>query len=186
MADVEHLQSRITPEAYLAAEDAAEFKSEYVNGWLYGIAGATNRHTMIFGDLFGSLLSIVVRPCRVYGTDTKVRIRKAEEIFFYYPDASVSCAPFAPGDTFVDQQVLICEVLSPSTARLDRQEKFENYKMIDSLREYLLIDQNIPKVEVFRRSTGWQQEIYTRGHIVHLDSIDADLAISDLYARVVY
>ena len=186
MADVAHLQNRMTPDEYLTAEAAAEHKSEYVNGWLFGMAGTTNRHAVIAGSLTIALGPTLKRSCQFFLSDTKVRIRKAEETFYYYPDFHITCGGFEPGSQYNENPVFICEVLSPSTARADRREKFDNYKTIPTLQEYMLIDQDIPKVELFRRSTGWVLELYTRGHVIHLDSIGQDLAISDLYARVDY
>lgn len=186
MADVAHLQNRMTPEEYLASEQASEYKSKYVNGWLFGINRAANRHSVITVSLTLALGPALKRPCQIFLSDTKVRIQKAEETYFYYPDFHISCDAFEPGSQYNEHPIFICEVLSPSTARADRREKFDNYKTISTLQEYMLIDQDITKVELFRCSTGWAQELYTRGHVIHLDSIGHDLAISDLYARVDY
>ena len=184
MADVAYIHNRMSPDEYLAAEEAAEYKSEFVDGVVYGMAGGTPRHNSISLSLSFVLLPAIKRPCRLYMADVKVRLKKAEKSIFYYPDVWVTCTPPVPGNTFADNPVFICEVLSPSTARTDRLEKFENYKLIDSLQEFMLVEQDVAKVALFRRSTGWAQEIFTAGEVLHLESLDFDLAISDLYARV--
>ena len=137
---------------YLRQERLAESKSEYVNGSVDAMSGGTIDHNRIAGNIFWRLASqLSGRPCEVFNSDMKVRIDKAN--VFRYPDLSGLCGPLNFYDDAADvyrNPTLIVEVLSPSTEKLDRGEKFALYKLIDSLKEYVLVRQDRREVEVFR------------------------------------
>ena len=105
---------------YLAGELNSETRHEYLGGVIYAMAGGTNQHNRIAGNVFGTLFGrLSDSPCEPYNFDTKIRVRYATHSRFYYPDASVICDPNPVGDTFQDSPTLIAEVLSRSTRRTD-------------------------------------------------------------------
>jgi Uma2 family endonuclease len=178
----------LSPEEYLALERQAEYKSEYLDGVMYAMAGGTERHNLIAANIIISVgVQLRNRPCRVYPSDLKVRIPNSKR--FFYPDVSVVC-----GDTkFADDErdiilnpVLIVEVLSDSTAAYDRGKKFLSYQQIESLREYLLIAQDEFLVEHFVRqdNASW---LYTKANALEetiiLPSIECELALRDVYDK---
>src|SRR5438132_4438722 len=113
----------ISVEDYLEGELNSPIKHEYVDGLVYAMAGARNVHGDIVGNTFGSLfIRLRGRKCRPRHSDTKIRIRMPRKIRFYYPDASVVCQPNSRDDLYHDRPVVIAEVLSKSTRRIDEGE----------------------------------------------------------------
>jgi Uma2 family endonuclease len=142
----------ITPEEYLAMEEKSTVKHEYIDGYIYAMAGALDSHVTIAGNIF-SLLRNHVRGfgCRVYIADMKARIESLNR--FYYPDVMVTCDEIdqeTPG--YKRFPCLIIEVLSNSTEGFDRGDKFADYQMLETLQEYVLINTKKPRVECFRRN----------------------------------
>jgi len=171
---------------YLANERAAASKHEYVAGEVFAMAGASKRHGTLAGNAFIALRQhLRGRPCGVWMADMKVRVRA--DAAYYYPDVVVTCdaadlGPDAPRD-YLEAPKLVLEVLSDATEPVDRREKLLSYRRLPSLHEYVLIDQNKPWVEVFRRTpAGWTQDIYEAGEAVRLESVDLTLAMAELYA----
>jgi Uma2 family endonuclease len=115
----------------------------------------------------------------------KVRIQNQTRDIFYYPDVLVSCARDDRASHYREKPILVVEVLSAATARLDRFEKFSNYIQLPSLQEYVLIEQNFTMVEIFRRSRQWEAEI-VRGGGFRLESVELDFSLDELYRRVVW
>lgn len=185
VARIEHL---LTPDEYLALEREAEEKSEYCDGIMYAGSGASEAHNLIAMNVGAELHArLRKRPCKVYPGDMKVRVPDGSR--YFYPDLSVVCgeAKFADErrDVLLNPIILIA-VLSESTAAFDRGKKFQAYQQIDSLREYLLIEQDDAVVERFvRREDGsW---IYTRiagiDATLTLDAIDCQLQLAEIYAK---
>ena len=172
----------MTPEAYLAAENDGQVRHEYVDGIVYAMGGASDRHGLVASAIFVPLYSRLSDPCQVFMVDMKVRIEHEGATKFYYPDVLVSCAEDDRASHFREKPVLIVEVLSPSTDRIDRCEKLASYKTIPSLLEYVLADQDVPRVDVYRRRSGWQAESYLLGSTLRLESVD--LTVDDVYRRV--
>jgi Uma2 family endonuclease len=179
----------ITPEEYLALERKAEYKSEYVDGVMYAMSGASENHNLIVMNI-GTRLNIQLEnaPCKVYPSDMKVRVPSSRK--FHYPDLTVVCDRPRFADDEKDvllNPLLIVEVLSESTAAFDRGKKFHYYQEIPSFQGYLLIDLDEPVVERFVKQTdgSW---IYTKveglDHIITLSSIDCSLGLKDIYAKV--
>lgn len=178
----------ISVEDYLAGEAVAEQKHEYVGGLIHAMAGGRNRHNRIASSA-GGMLYAALRgsPCRSYNSDTKVRIRSAGTTRFYYPDASVVCEPNDESDSFQDHPVVIVEVLSRSTRRVDLGEKRDAYLTIPSLRVLLLVEQDEPCVSVDRRGPdGGFTRAWHEGEdaVVPLPELgaEAELALRELYA----
>jgi Uma2 family endonuclease len=152
----------VSVEDYLAGELRSPIKHEYVAGVVYAMAGAINRHNRIATNTLGGLYTrLRERPCQPFNSDTKVRIRLPTQTRFYYPDASVVCQPNPEHDSFQDHPAVIAEVLSRRTRRIDEGEKKDAYLTISSLGVYLLIEQEMPLVTVFRRTdAGFVREVY--------------------------
>jgi len=177
----------IPVEDYLAGELASPVKHEYLNGVVYAMAGARNVHNDIAGNTFGALyVRLRGRRCRPYNSDTKIRVRLPNQVRFYYPEASVVCRPNPPTDTFQDDPVVIIEVLSKKTRRIDEGEKKDAYLAIPSLAVYLLIEQDLPAIVAFRRSgRGFDREVYEGLEaVVPLPEIEAELPLAEVYEAV--
>src|SRR5688500_9935093 len=115
-----HRLNLVSIEDYLAGELASPVKHEYLGGVVYAMAGAVNAHNLIATNITGTLHArLRGKSCRVYNSDTKIRIRLPAHTRFYYPDASIVCRPNSPGDSFQDEPTVIIEVLSDSTRRID-------------------------------------------------------------------
>jgi len=183
-----HRNTYIPPEEYLAIERRAEYKSEYVDGVMYAMAGGTERHNLIVANVIiaigGQLRG---RHCRVYPSDLKIRVPNSKR--FFYPDVSVACGETQFSDEEKDvvlNPTLIVEVLSESTAGYDRGTKFFSYQQIESLRECLLISQDQPLIEHFVRQTedDWlYRKISGTGERIQLPSIECELRVSDVYDK---
>jgi len=181
--------SHLSPEDYLLAERLAETKSDYLNGIIVGMAGATYRHNVIAGNVFGVIREAFrKRPCIVFGSDMKVRIGKANA--FRYPDVSALCGPI---NFYCDEQDVycnpqfICEVLSPSSCRTDRNEKFAEYRFIDTFTEYLIIEQDKMEVDLHRKGGNgiWTARTYTEVRDeIELESIAVNLTLADIYEKI--
>lgn len=170
---------------YLASEHASETKHEYVNGLVYAMAGGSVQH----GRLAVRLARLVLngldgRPCDVFSSDVRVRIEATGRST--YPDLSVVCGPRRTATDDPDalaNPVLIAEVLSDSTEASDRGEKWAHYQRLASLKEYVLVSQHEPHVEVFRRRNDgeWTYASYRDGE-VELVSLGLRVPIGALYA----
>lgn len=138
---------------YLNLEEQAQFKSEYVDGWIRAMSGATLRHNMVSVNALVALATLLKgNPCRPFNSDTKVRIDRAGMKRFYYPDLQVVCKSNEPTSVFQDHPVLIIEVLSPSTRRYDLDEKLSAYLTLPSLEYYIALEQHQPMAIVMRRT----------------------------------
>lgn len=175
--------SRISVEDYLRGEEDSQIRHEYLDGQVYAMVGASDRHGLITLNLGSILSNRLPDRCQVFISDMKVRIATARQESFYYPDALVSCDPTDRESHYRQRPCLIAEVLSRATERTDRFEKFFSYRELDSLREYLLIAQDFPQVEIHRRARGWVAEVYTEGELL-LESLALTLSLAELYRRV--
>ena len=114
----------------------------------------------------------------------KLRVIVETAECFYYPDVMVSCSEKDRASHFREQPLLLAEVLSDSTERTDRFEKFAVYKTIAGLQEYVLLAQDVPQVEVFRRRNAWQLETFFMHDTITLESVELTLPVAQLYRRV--
>jgi Uma2 family endonuclease len=170
---------------YVAAEVAAEEKHEYLRGDIYAMAGGTLEHAALAAALIRDLgAALRDKPCRAFSSDARVRIEATD--MTTYPDVSVVCGKIerAPGDAnAIVNPTLLCEVLSDSTEAYDRGAKASHYRHIPWLREYVLVSQSEPRVEVQRRNASGHWEIHEYGpneHVV-LESLDISLSVAALY-----
>ncbi len=174
----------ISEDDYLAGELISPIKNEYLGGVVYAMAGARNRHNVIKDNIHVALaVRLKGKPCRAYSSDTKVRIRTALPLRFYYPDVSVVCEPNPEDDSFHDHPVVIFEVLSNSTRRIDEGEKKDAYLTIPSLRVYALVDQESATVILFRRAdAGFIREVHHGiDEILNLGEIGTKLPLAEIY-----
>ena len=182
------VKRRHTPEEYLALERASPYRSEYVNGQIYAMTGASQHHNFIVGNIFAKLhAQMEGRPCEAYVNEMRVKV--SETGLYTYPDVAALCgeAKLEDGhkDTLLNPSVIF-EVLSKSTELYDRSEKFAHYRRLESLREYILVAQSEVRVERFvRQGEQWVLSEYrSLDDSLPIESIGCTLALRDIYARV--
>ena len=172
---------RISVEDYLEGEHEAEFKHEYVYGFVYAMAGSSPVHNIIANNIvraFGNALED--RPCVVYTSDMKVR---ADEASFYYPDVMIVCENDMQS-YYQEKPCVIVEVLSPSTKRKDLHEKAFTYKQMTSLQLYLIVDSQTRQVFGHHRTeNGWQELAYETGVDIPIPCADMQLSYKQIYAK---
>lgn len=175
-----------TADQYLEWESRQTEKHEYLAGEVFAMAGASDAHVTICGNLFAALRAhLRGKPCRAYIADMKLRLEAADA--FFYPDVFVTCsAADAALDQFKREPLLIVEVLSASTAAYDRGHKFALYRQFPSLQEYVLIDSERPEVDVFRRDAGGHWVLYPSGpdEEVTLASVGLTVRMAMIYEDV--
>ena len=179
----------ITPEQYLAIDRESETKCEYYDGRIIAFAGASRSHNLLVGNVFAGIhRQLLNRNCNVYPSDLRVRVSKTQ--MYAYPDVVVTCGEerFADDskDTLLNPTVLF-EVLSESTANYDRGDKFENYRRIESLREYIIIYQEPYRVDQFVRQNDTQwllTEHSGKDETIEIRSIGCELALKEIYAKI--
>ncbi len=180
----------LTEEEYLAIERLAEFRSEFYNGEMFGMTGATRRHNRIVTNLVTALDNqLRDRACNVYSSDMRVRVTSTG--LYTYPDVVVTCGEEEFADDEQDtllNPLVIFEVLSDSTEAYDRGKKFEHYQNIDTLSTYVLVTQKAPRIERYVRQKGGRAWVYTEDHetdvIVEIEAICCELKLQDVYAKV--
>jgi len=175
----------MTVEDYLAYEFASPIKHEYVGGVLHAMAGARVVHDIIAVNIISALHSqLRGKGCRPFSSDMKIRIQMPGHIRFYYPDASVICHSTPRDESFQDEPVVIFEVLSRKTRRVDLGEKKDGYLSIPSLSVYVLVEQDSPVVVAFRRTkSGFVRELYEGlDAILPLGEIHTELPLSEIYS----
>ena len=174
---------RVSVEDYLEGEQDAAAKHEYVHGEVFALAGASDTHNTIAGNIH-TVFNLAARRkgCRAYMSDMKVRIGE----IFYYPDVMFVCDD-SPDPYYKDKPCVIVEVLSPSTLRTDTNEKRYTYLELPSLMLYLLVDSRRRFVwGYYRRKTGWQERIFTEGESVPVPCADVELTAADIYVQTPY
>jgi Uma2 family endonuclease len=171
---------------YLAVEEVSNVKHEFLDGHIYAMAGGTPDHAALAASVIGYLFAqLQGSPCRVYDSDLRVRVPSTG--LATYPDVTVVCGAREtdPEDanTVVNPTVLV-EVLSPRTHAYDRGEKFEHYRQIGSLMEYVLVSYGERQIEVVRRSPagGWDHHVARAGGQAELASIGCELDVDVVYA----
>jgi len=179
----------ITPEEYLAMEDAADSKHEYYQGKIFDMAGASKNHTRITLDL-GASATIALKNsnCEAYPNDMKVWSKVKN--YFTYPDLIIVCGKaefYQDREDIMTNPLVIFEVLSKSTRNYDRDEKFEFYRSIPSFQEYILIDQWRVHVEQMYMETRnkWILSEYNQiTDVIKLTKVDIEIPLREFYRRV--
>jgi len=180
--------SKLTEEQYLAMERAAEFRSEFVDGEMFAMAGTSNRHGRIQRNLIGELyVALRDGACEPFGSDSRVRVSSRA---YVYPDVTVVCGEEQTFDEHADnliKPVAIFEVLSPSTEKYDRGLKFQLYRTIDSLKAYILVSQEQVRIEQFTPQADgtWTLRDYQGpDEELKIDSIGVAIPLRRIYDRV--
>lgn len=181
-------QTHYTAEEYLTLERNSPYKSEFHDGQIYAMTGASRKHNLITVNIARELsIQLKKRPCETYGND--MRVKAADARSYYYPDIAVACGTPQFEDAQVDtllNPTLLIEVLSPSTEAYDRGGKFAHYRKIPTLREYLLVTQDQPTIERYMR----QDDVWILSEAIGfeasmpLESIDCVLSLREVYDKV--
>jgi Uma2 family endonuclease len=174
-------------EEYLELDsNSLEGRYEYIDGYVYMLAGGTADHSTISMNMTSTLRRLLHgSSCRVYNTDVRVRLSKRR---YVYPDASVTCDPRERGKiTTIEKPRLVVEILSSSTEAYDRGRKFSFYRECPSIQEYVLVSTEIQAVEVFRRESEnlWTLHPFGPGYVVELTSLEIRFPIEAIYEDVV-
>ncbi len=178
---------RVSVEAYLAAEQDAEERSELVNGHITAMTGGTYGHNLIKANLTAGLHTrFKGGECTVTSSDTRVKVRESNS--FFYPDVVVVCGkPEIEEPNNLLNPKLIIEVLSDSTEARDRGEKFGHYRKIPTLEEVLLVSQHQPKIERYaKKGDGFWllSEVEGRDAVLALDALPVTLPLAEVYLNV--
>jgi Uma2 family endonuclease len=179
------LRTRIGVEDYLAGERASETRHEYVEGEAYAMSGASDRHNRIALGLASRLdAHLAGKRCETFMSDMKLR---AGAEVFYYPDVMVTCDDPRPDVYWRAEAVLVVEVSSPTTARVDLHEKLAAYRAMPTLREYVIVAQEEMRIQAHRRGAdgSWSVEIFDNAEeAVTLESVGLTLSVADIYRNV--
>jgi len=171
----------LSEEEYLATEENSEVKREYIDGHVYAMAGASNDHGRLAGNIFGEFRNhLKGSPCEAFIADTKVKIGRD----YVYPDVLVDCSNMKGTGHFSTSPLIIVEVLSKSTRKTDTTTKLIRYINLPTLQEYVLIEQDYVCVQVLRKSNHWRSEYYFLGDEVTFTSIGLTLTVEEIYDRV--
>lgn len=181
-------QKQWTSEEYLALERAGDEKHEFIGGSIYLMTGASREHNLIVFNLATALGNqLRGKPCEAYVNDMRVQVNRQD---YTYPDLALVCEPPEFEDDSVDtllNPTLLIEVLSPSTEQYDRGKKFESYRSLSSLQEYLLIAQDRPHIERYLRQEegSWIfSEMNGLDASVAFNSIGCTLLLAEIYEKV--
>ena len=180
--------SKITVADYLALEAGKPEKHEYFDGEVFAMGGASAVHNLIVTNIVRELsVQLRKKPCLVYPSDLRVKVIHTG--LYTYPDAIVVCDKpklEQPGDTLLNPTVII-EVLSDSSELYDRGRKFEHYRTLPSLNEYLLVNQHAPKIELYSRQPQQRWLLSAANSLtdsISISSIDCILGLVDVYEKV--
>ena len=173
---------------YLAGEDGSPIKHEYLGGLLHAMPGGSNDHAAISANAIVALgARLRGSPCRPYSSDTKIRIELPDHTRFYYPDALVVCEPNAGRQHYQERPVLVVEVLSDSTRRVDLGEKRDAYLTIPSLKLLLFVETGKSSVLAYRRRAqgGFDAELHEGGSaVIPVPELGIELPLAELYEGI--
>jgi len=181
--------SVLTEREYLDFERKSEIRHEYIAGQIFAMSGASMRHNRIAGNVFREISTrFRDKPCSVFMSDMRVKVSATG--MYTYPDVVALCDEPRVEDTHLDTLLnpsVIIEVLSESTEKYDRGEKFAHYRRLETLREYVLVSQDKMRVEHFRRGEG-EEWVYSAisdsNAVLHLPAIDCHIDLAAIYEKV--
>lgn len=177
-----------TAEEYLEFERAAKDKHEFIGGRIVAMAGATDRHNVIASNVFLEIgIQLKRTKCRPFASDMRVKAARGN---YFYPDIVVTCGErkfeeAKKKDVLINPTVIF-EVSSKSTKLKDRNEKFESYVLLESLTDYVLIEQDVMRIEHFSRidDKDWKVRVYSEAdEEILFHSIECKLSLADIYAK---
>lgn len=171
----------LTVEEYLAGEQDGDVRHDYIDGRIYAMTGASAKHNLIAGNLFSALHSKARTQLRqVFMADMKVHI--SEWNAFYYPAVMLCCDQNDNEDYFREHPCLIIEVLSPATSGVDRREKLAAYQTLASLKEYVLVEQDKPSIEIYRRKeNAWTLEELNADDELSIECLTFAIPVKEIY-----
>ena len=177
---------RMSAQDFLAWDETQTVRHEFVAGEVFAMAGAGEAHVTAAGNVYLLLRQhLAGTPCRTFITDMKLRVDAADAVF--YPDVMVTCSAADAADPLVKREpVLLVEVLSPATAAYDRGDKFAAYRKLPSLREYLLVDTDSRRCDLYRKGGDglWVLHPFEPGQAVTLESVEVELGAAALWDEV--
>ena len=180
------LKPKISIQDYLEGEKVSQIKHEYIDGEVYAMAGTSKSHNRIIKNLLDRLGNhLRGSDCEPFFVDIKVYIEKFNR--FYYPDLIIVCGEDNESEYYTKKPTLIIEVLSPSTSLTDRREKMFAYKEIESLQEYVMIEQNKMFAEIYRRrdfDNLWSWIEFEADEEIEFASIDFKMPMTEIYAGI--
>lgn len=174
---------KLSEAEYLAQEANSPVRHELVGGQVYAMAGASVKHNRIAGALYAKLLA-EGDSCQAFISDVKLR---ADDFpTYYYPDVMLVCDPSDADALVKTRPCLLAEVLSPATEAIDRREKLAAYRRLSSLREYLLLSQDEPLIEIYRRLglAEWVVETLGVEDVLHLECLPLEIPVAELYRGI--
>src|SRR5882724_3803988 len=183
-ADLEH--PYVSVEEYLEREPHSQVRHEYVEGHVYAMAGASDNHNRIAGNIFSFLHSALRgKPCEPFVSDMKAKIQSQLASSFYYPDVLVACDPTDKEKYYRERPVVIVEVLSPQTRRTDEREKAMAYRLVSSIEAYLLVEQDRLRITVLHRADNdWRREVIDgRTAVLKLECLGVEIPMARIYER---
>ena len=180
---------KLTEVEYLEIERTAEFKSEFFDGEMFAMPGGTAEHSLIATNLAGELRTrLKHHGCVVFNSDLRIKVEATA--LFTYPDLSIICGPARFDDDSRDTAVnptMLVEVLSDSTEAYDRGKKFEHYRQVQTLEEYLLVSQKEPRIEKFTRQPDGRwlfNEAVGLESNMELPSLKVSISLAEVFANV--
>ena len=174
----------LSAEEYLQLEASSATKHEFVDGQVYAFAGASDKHNRIVTNISGHLWAATRKgPCQTYTSDMRLQIKTDLLSRFYYPDVMVTCSEGDTGELYKTSPSFLVEVMSPSTASVDRREKLFAYQSIPELRDYLIVSADEQYLERYRRddTEGWWYHEYRRDGTIKLPYLGLELTLDDIY-----
>lgn len=180
MSTAQNLQT--TEVEYLEHQRANATKYQYIDGQMYAMAGGSEEHNSISGNVFAELRQkLKGDPCKPFMADMMLKAGGN----YCYPDVMIICDPDERDDRYIKHSpAIIVEVLSKSTRKFDLTKKKLAYMNLPSLQEYVLIEQDKCEVEVFRRSQSWASSYYLLGDEIHFESVGVSLSVEDIYDTI--
>ncbi len=179
-------QTVMTAQDFLEWDATQTIRHEFVDGEVFAMAGAEDRHATVAGNFYMALRQhLAGTPCRTFMLDLKLRVERAN--CYFYPDVLVTCHAADHAQRLIKSHPkLVVEVLSPSTAAYDRGAKFARYRLIDELQEYVVVDIDGRRTDIHRKGGDglWVLHPFEAGESVHLASVGLDIGSEQLFAEV--
>jgi Uma2 family endonuclease len=184
MPRVRAAAKRMSFEEYLELEEQAEIRHEFVDGFVFAMAGATDSHNRLTGSIFArAYLAALKTPCIVYKENMKLQTPDGTG---YYPDIFAVCDPADTHPSVKRTACFIVEVLSDSTEDLDRGEKWVRYQQIPGLQSYGLVLQHQPRLELYQRQNdgSWRYQVLEKQGVLELPCLNLSISFEEIYERI--
>jgi Uma2 family endonuclease len=177
----------LTEEEYLKLEDSSIERREFLDGVLRAMAGITEEHNEIVLNIATKLLAIArSKGCRLRAENVKLRLPFGSKRQYYYPDIVVACGPKSEDSHMLENPCFIIEVLSDSTASIDKGEKLETYQHLPSIKQYVLVDQSRRKIEIYsRHDSVWIYKMLESGSF-NVACLDTEINLDEIYAGLTF